>query len=253
MAKAEELKELVEKSHQTDIQALLTAKEQAKRAMLEDPSPANVSAFEKSSRLLEDKMLETKNLKNIAEVLKYIEEQNRKVRKTKLYEDVNKGLLKKQPDGTFRLRDVDRYLVSLPMLGTVDSVAEKASERQRRKEEQEIRRITAIANKEEFDLAVKQGKFIPKEKVHQELGARAVTLNMQIKTAFEVSAVELVELVEGNPKKTNSLKQKLTEIFEAALSEYAKEMDIEVVFQNEEMHEPSDTINTDTETRGDTD
>lgn len=249
MAKAEELKELVEKSHQTDIQALLSAKEQSKRAMLEDPSPANVSAFEKSSRLLEDKMQETKALKNISEVLKYIEEQSRKVRKTKLYEDVNKGLLKKQADGTFKIRDVDRYLVSLPMLGTADSVAEKASERQRRKEEQEIRRITAIANKEEFDLAIKQGKYIAKEKVYQELAARAVTLNMQIKTAFEVSAVELVELVEGNPKKTNSLKQKLTEIFENALSEYAKEMDIEVILQNEETHEP---INTDTETRGET-
>lgn len=248
MARAEELTELVEKSHRTDIQALLTAKEQAKRAMLEDPSPANVSAFEKSSRLLEDKMQETKNLKNIAEVLKYIEEQNRKVRKTKLYEDVNRGLLKKQTDGTFKLRDVDRYLVSLPMLGTSDSVAEKASERQRRKEEQEIRRITAIANKEEFDLAVKQGKFIPREKVYQELAARAVTLNMQIKTAFEVTAVELVELVEGNPKKTNNLKQKLTEIFETALSEYAKEMDIEVIFQKEEWNEP---VNTDTE-RGET-
>lgn len=182
-------------------------------------------------------MQETKNLKNIAEVLKYIEEQNRKVRKTKLYEDVNRGLLKKQTDGTFKLRDVDRYLVSLPMLGTSDSVAEKASERQRRKEEQEIRRITAIANKEEFDLAVKQGKFIPREKVYQELAARAVTLNMQIKTAFEVTAVELVELVEGNPKKTNNLKQKLTEIFETALSEYAKEMDIEVVFENGELND----------------
>ncbi|MFG6360551.1 hypothetical protein JBF11_03680 [Taurinivorans muris] len=164
-------------------------------------------------------MLEMKNLKNTADVLKYIEEQNRKVKKTKLYEDINKGLLKKQADGTFKLRDVDRYLVSLPVLGTTDSVAEKASERQRRKEEQEIRRITAIANKEEFDLAVKQGKFIAKEKVYQELAARAVTLGMQIKTAFEVSAVELVELVEGNPKKTNSLKQKLTEIFENALSQ----------------------------------
>ena len=49
-------------------------------------------------------MLEMKNLKNTADVLKYIEEQNRKVKKTKLYEDINKGLLKKQADGTFKLR-----------------------------------------------------------------------------------------------------------------------------------------------------
>ncbi len=59
--------------------------------------------------------------------------------------------------------------------------------------------------------------------------------------------MELVELVEGNPKKTNSLKQKLTEIFENALSEYAKEMDIEVIIENEEINEP---IIIDTETRG---
>lgn len=192
-------------------------------------------------------MQETKNLKDIKEVLKYIEEQNRKVRKTKLYEDVNKGLLKKQADGTFRLRDVDRYLVSLPMLGTTDSVAEKASERQRRKEEQEIRRIKAVADKEEFDLAIKQGKYIAKEKVYQELAARAVTLSMQIKTAFEVNAIELVELVEGNPKKTNTMKQKLIDILENALAEYSKEMDIEVIIKNEELNEPTFI---DTETRG---
>lgn len=54
MPKADELRALVEKSQQTDIQALLSAKEQAKRAMLDDPSSINVSAFEKSSRLLED-------------------------------------------------------------------------------------------------------------------------------------------------------------------------------------------------------
>ncbi len=77
--------------------------------------------------------------------------------------------------------------------------------------------------------------------------SQAVTLGIQIKTAFEVSAVELVELVEGNPKKTNSLKQKLTEIFENALSEYAKEMDIEIIIENEEINEP---IIIDTETRG---
>lgn len=136
------------------------------------------------------------------------------------------------------------------MLGTSDIFAEKASERQRRKEEQEIRRLTAVASKEEFDLSVKQGKFIEKEKVYQELAARAVTLGMQIKTAFEVNAIELVELVEGNPKKTNTLKQKLTEIFETSLAEYAKEMEIEVIFtQNEETHEP---INTGENARGET-
>ncbi len=225
------VEDLLAKSASTDVQVLLSAKESAKRAALEDASQANLAALERASKMLESAMDATKNVKDWRAVLEYAKEEGRKLGKTKLYEDISKGRLKKQPDGTFKQRDVDRYLASLPMAGTTDSVAEKARERQRRKEEEEIRRIKAVADKEEFDLAVKKGRYIPKEQVHLELAARAVTLSAGIKTAFEAHTLDFVATVDGNPKKGASLVELLENILDEALNEYSRAIEFEVTFQ----------------------
>lgn len=235
----ENMEELLEKSASTDIKVLLTAKESAKRAVLSDPTPQNLATLERASKLVESAMQATTQLKDWRAVLAYIEEGGRKLGKSKLFEDIKKGRLKRQADRTFRTRDVDRYMATLPTLGTDDAVAEKAADRQRRKEEQEIRRIAAIADKEEFLLAVRRGQFIPKEQVHQELAARAVTLATGLKTAFEASALDVIALVEGSPKKSAALIEKLEAILEEALSEYSREMEIIVEFSDEEENEPT--------------
>ncbi|WP_304680357.1 hypothetical protein [uncultured Desulfovibrio sp.] len=231
------VEELLAKSASTDVQVLLTAKENAKRAALDDPSQANLAALDRASRMLESAMQATTNLKDYRAVLTYTEENGRKLKKTKLFDDIRKGRLKKQPDGTFKQRDVDRYMASLPMAGTPDIVAEKAADRQRRKEEADIRKAEAAAEREEFDLAVKKGKFVPREQVHLELAARAVTLASGLKTAFEAQHLDLVALVDGNPKKGAALVEKLESVLDEALNEYSREMEFEVTFTEENVGE----------------
>ena len=63
------------------------------------------------------------------------------------------------------------------MAGTPDAVAEKAADRQRRKEEADIRKAEADAEARTFDLAVKKGRYVLKDQVHLELAARAGTLS----------------------------------------------------------------------------
>lgn len=231
----EELQELREKSRSTDQKVLLSIKESAKRAALEDPTnPQKAAAYERASKMLESAMQAQTNFKNYKAVLAYAEECGRKVRQTKLYDDVAAGRLKKQPDGSFRRRDVDRYFASLPMLGTPDAVAEKAAERRRRREEEEIRRIKAGADKDEFTLAVQKGKFIAKERVHLELAARAVALSAGIKTSFEARSLEILEAVEGNPKKSSLLVDKLEAILDEAFNDYSREMELAVEFEQSE-------------------
>lgn len=171
--------------------------------------------------------------KNTRAVLAYAGECGRKLGRTKLFDDIKIGRLKKQPDGAFKLRDVDRYLATLPMAGTPDTVAERAADRQRRKEEAEIRRIEAVAKKEEFALAVAQGKFVPKERVHLELAGRAATLASGLKTAIEARNLDLIALVEGNPKKSAAFVEMLESFLDEAMSEYSREMEIEVSFTGE--------------------
>lgn len=228
------VEELLAKSASTDVQVLLTAKENAKRAALEDPSQTNLAALDRASRMLESAMQATTNLKDYRAVLTYTEENGRKLGKTKMFEDIKKGRLKKQPDGTFKQRDVDRYMASLPMAGTPDIVAEKAADRQRRKEEADIRKAEADAEARTFDLAVKKGRYVLKDQVHLELAARAGTLSSGLKTAFEAQGLDIVSLVEGNPKKCTTLIERLESILDEALNEYSREMEFEVTFTEEE-------------------
>ena len=98
-----DVEELLARSASTDIQVLLTAKENAKRAALDDPSQATLAALDRASKMLESAMEATKTLKNWQAVLDHVADNGRKLSKTKLYSDINRGLLRKQPDGTFRL------------------------------------------------------------------------------------------------------------------------------------------------------
>lgn len=121
---------------------------------------------------------------------------------------------------------------SLPMARTPDSLVRKAADRQRRREEADIRKAEAAAEREEFDLAVKKGRFIARDQVYAELAARAVTLSSGLKTAFESQNLDLVALVDGNPKKAVALVEALERICDDALNEYSREVEFEVVLQD---------------------
>lgn len=227
------LDELISKSKSTDIPLLVRSKEMAKNRVKENPSAANLRALEIATKQLDAALQAKENFKDTRAVLAYAGEAGRKLGRTKLFDDIKKGRLKKQPDGAFKQRDVDRYLATLPMAGTPDPVSERALDRQRRKEEAEIRRIEAVAKKEEFALAVAQGKFVPKDRVHLELAGRAATLASGLKTAIEARNLDLIALVEGNPKKSAAFVEMLEGFLDEAMSEYSREMEIEVSFTGE--------------------
>lgn len=182
--------------------------------------------------------MQQEQLKNWSAVLAYVREAGRKLGQTKFFEDVKRGRLKKQADGSFRRRDVDRYMMSLPMLETPDGVVARAAERQRKKEEAEIRKIRADAELRELELSVRRGKYILREDVYQELAARALALSSGIRTAFEAHALELVEAAGGDPRKVTALSQALERIFDDALSDYARELEIIVDMTDIQTEEP---------------
>lgn len=231
---SEKLCALVEMSRKNDIPALLNAKNRAQQDVYAEPSKENLAILERATAMLEKAMDAGQNCKTWKEALKYLEEDcGRKIGKTKLFEDIKAGRLRKQPDGSFKRRDLDRYAASLPTAGTPDRVATDAARRQREKEEQEIRRIRVAADKEEFSLKIRQGQYIARDAVYLELAARAVALSSSLKTAFEAQSLDVIALVEGNPKKSGPFAERIDQIVDEAMSEYAKPVDIEVTFTDE--------------------
>ena len=126
-----------------------------------------------------------------------------------------------------------RYAASLPTAGTPDKLATDAARRQREKEEQEIRRIRVAADKEEFILKVKQCQYISRDDVYQELAARAVALSASLKTEFEARSLDVIALVEGNPKKSGPFVEHIEQVIDEAMNEYAKPIEIKVTFTAE--------------------
>ena len=105
MAEQNSIAELVEKSSSTDVRILLQAKEDAKRALLEDPTdPKLITAFEKASKLLSTAMQEQQKLKSIPEVLAYVSEHGRKLGRAKLYKDIQEARLKRRSWSPKRLQ-----------------------------------------------------------------------------------------------------------------------------------------------------
>jgi hypothetical protein len=241
------LEQLLEKSRSTDIPVLLQAKETAKQLVRKDPSSANVAALSRVTAMLEDAekaMSDTETpdvFASMGEVLRYLEEEKgRQIKKTKLYDDVGKGLLRKERR-KFRRIDVDKYAASLPLASTPDGRVAEAEALFRRREEAETRIQEARARSAERKDAILAGQYVSRADVDQELAARAAMLNQGIKSKMEAAALDLVTKVGGKPKRARTLVQEMEKIIDDACAEYAKVMEFEVTLYDFEDEDDDDS------------
>lgn len=231
------LDRLLAQSRGTDIPVLLKAKETAKRLVHTDPSPANLAVLHRATTMLEaaamDQAKDTTNLPDTAAVLAYLEEQGRKIKKTKLYQEIKNGRLKRQADLSFRRRDVDRYAASLPVAEIPDAVINEAGSRLRRKEEADIRLREAEARRKELALSIAEGRSVARSRVDQELAARAVTLNTGLKTALESQVLELIAVVGGDAGRAHLFLRDIEILIDQACNHYSQELEFEVTFDDD--------------------
>ena len=167
-------------------------------------------------------------LKTATDVLEHLLKNGRKIKKSKLYQDIRKGILRRNADLTFSVVNVNKYGTTLPMAETPEMVAQEAEERVRRKDNADIRIKEAEARRKELAADVAEGKYIPRDMVEQELAARAVTLNSGLKSAFEASALDLIDAVGGDPKQAHHFLRKVEAIIDNLSNRYAQPMEIEV-------------------------
>ena len=169
-------------------------------------------------------------LANVDDVLGYVAEAGRKLAKSKLYNDVKEGLLRRQVDGSFLVKHVDKYLLSLPMAGNSEEFVDDTEKRVKRLEEAKIRRAVADADMAEFERDRKRGLYAKRDEVMVELAGRAVALREGLKSAFESAMPELVDAVEGDALKVPALRAVIERIVDTSMGEYAKPMIFEVEF-----------------------
>lgn len=236
------LEELLERSAETDLPTLLKAKEEAKRRMREDPSTQNVTVFEKASRMLEARMVKADQpaetaFTDVGAVLRHLERQGRKVKKSKLYNDVKAGLLARQADGRFSPSDVETYAQTLPLVAMPEKDCDRIKELAQRRQVATIQKIEEETARIRFKREVERGRYIPRDDLELELAGRAVVLESGIRQAVEMNVLDLIHLVGGDPRKSQEFLERFEEMLDSALNEYASTAEFEVTIKNDATEE----------------
>jgi len=242
-----ELLQIVEQSNKTDLTALITAKENAKKAMLEDPSQTNIAAFERARRALDaitaDPTATEPAFKNRAAVLKHLQQAGYKLGRQKLYNDVKAGLLRMRADGTVAESAVETY-VNNPMARivapeTIEDPEEAAalSNLQRQIKEAELDRIKEDTAGKRRKNRVESGHLIPRESLEMEVIARALALKAFYMQQFRSNVLEMIQSVGGRPAQAENLLSLLGSIAEEATGRYADLTRFQTIILPEKMEE----------------
>ena len=200
------------------LELALNSREAELRAEAEDafdrasrnPTTANRKAH-KAAELALKKFLQErhepekeKSFKGLLQVLEYLEGENWKIGKSKLYEDFGAGKIDAERDGSFRLSKVLDYArVHLQTAdgkkgGEVVSVQEE-------KAREEILRIRIDRQQRELKFDESRGELIRRSEVETELSKRAIFLVTDRKNVWRSNVMEIIRLVGGDPQKAPEL------------------------------------------------
>lgn len=233
---AKELARIIAQSNSTDLQALITAKENAKRAMLENASRENVAAFERARRALESAAGEAAQpaYKNRKAALEALKREGYKIAKSKLYNDVKSGLLRMQADGRILEKDLEAY-ARKSRLVKPEALAEdeKSHGMQITKAKREIEKLEEQILKLRLERETLEGKHISREEFVMEMAARAAALDAGLRHMIRSRLADWIELVKGDSASASLLYEAMNADVDRRLNEYARMGKFQVIVSEE--------------------
>jgi len=196
------------------------------------------AALEKFSAQLEASGKE-RPLLTLADVLEYLSPEWRISRNT-LYRHHKEGKLLPLADGTYAIRDVEKYARTfLKQKSTGMRLNEKVDELQRRKLELELRSLELEHKSKQHKFDRDIGLYVPKEQMERDLAMRAGILDAGLKHWVRANAADWVRLTEGNMQRVGELISKMGRDLDELMNSYASSDEIDVVIDDKEDMEES--------------
>lgn len=235
-----DLHALAQRSADADLATLIQVKEDARAAMRKDNTAKNIAAFNAAAKALEVAMRkkgqepppveQVPGFSSLEAVRRFLNGQGYVVSKSTIDRHKKEGKIRQQ-GGVFTedaaLRYAKAFLkdANTGKRGDVDTA------------DQQRRFLTARADKAEQEAALlrlktleQEGRYLPREKVQQDLAARAMMLRSGFKHLVQSSVGEWVHLVGGDPAKAPELLREVTGKIERMLSDYAGADSVVLVF-----------------------
>lgn len=166
-------------------------------------------------------------LSNILAVVDHLSAQGWKVKKSAVYNHRKEGKIRPQPDGSFRLADVERYAETY-LKRKDGSESGKLDKLQQEKLVAEVKMIEARTEHWVNKARASSGSFIPKEQHERDLARRAAVFRSDLETFARSEASEIVSLIGGDAGKIPELVTWLLGRFDGFLASYAEEREFTV-------------------------
>lgn len=245
---APDIQHLIEKSSETDLASLLKAKETAKKLMMDEPTPANISAYDRAAALL-DKAIERDREKSsavkkadeaaaprfrkLSEVVKYLQDEGYKIKKSKVYKDAASGFLMEAAYGNgYSLNDVIAYAATQSLDKVSDSKTGKVDHLTEMRLTAEVEKLRIQVEKMTWEMNRDQGKYLLKEDVRTELALKISVFEAGFKHAVAVNAADWIAAVGGKAEKIQVMVEMMNMALDNLFSEFAEVDELDLVVQS---------------------
>lgn len=169
-------------------------------------------------------------LTSVKDVLAHLRAQGRKVSQSQLYKDLARGRLRREPDGSFTQRAVDRYAQTLAPLAMPEARADALEGLAEQEMREKIGKTREQRLSLSFDRQVKEGRYLLREDVALELASRAAALGVGLRSVFRLHAPDYIRMVGGDVGKAEELAAEFEQNLDAALNEYSRPMEYKVEY-----------------------
>jgi len=160
-----------------------------------------------------------------AAVLSYLEKQGYKIKKTKLYRDAQKGLLKIEPDGSVLEIAVRAYMAALAKKDIEDPAAKTAQ-----KIDEEIRGLKLKNERQQIELDVLKNKYIERDEAVFEFCAKFSILREYLRYFITTQTPALIDLCRGDQTCSSAVMDLLNPEIHNMFNRIAKTDRFEVTF-----------------------
>ena len=158
-------------------------------------------------------------------VVRHLQDTGYKIKKSKIYQDKLKGLIRVNADGTVLESEVRGYAAGLEKVadrtGEVEkSVADRAAK--------EVEKLTIQIEKLKLDFEKDKGRYLLKGDVETDLALRCAVFEAGIKHTLQTKMPELIRLVDGKAERSQPAIDLLFGAIDGLLNDYARAEAVEV-------------------------
>lgn len=142
---------------------------------------------------------EERKLKNRAEAARFLESLGYKVKKSKIYDDFKKGLLRINPDKTINETEVRAYAEqNLDRVKSDDGRLDRMTYQQKM---QDLKISRLKAEKLQFDIDRERGRYLLRDEVLTQFAIKWSAIEAVVKHLVQTRAIDWIYAVGGDGKK----------------------------------------------------